>query len=123
MTVEEMLDLLDEYKCALEVQRMDMAKLKDAAIPADVAAKLAEIDAEFAPAIEAGEAAIVELEGKIKAATLEAGATVKGKAFMAVWNKGRVSWDSKKLDGMMILVPQLKDARKEGEPTITIRKI
>ena len=48
MTVEEMLDLLDEYKCALEVQRMDMAELKDAAIPADVAAKLAEIDAEFA---------------------------------------------------------------------------
>ncbi|CAK0771531.1 hypothetical protein CCP3SC15_4350001 [Gammaproteobacteria bacterium] len=41
---------------------------------------------------------------------------------MAVYTKGRVSWDSKKLDGMMILVPELASARKEGEPSVSIRK-
>jgi hypothetical protein len=42
---------------------------------------------------------------------------------MAVWNKGRESWDGKKLSGMMALIPQLEQARKIGEPTVSIRKI
>ena len=48
--------------------------------------------------------------------------SVKGARLMAVWNKGRVSWDGKKLDGMRALIPQLNEARKVADPTVTIRE-
>ena len=41
----------------------------------------------------------------------------------AIYAKGRISWDGSKLDGMMALIPQLKEARKEGTPSVRLRKI
>ena len=68
-------------------------------------------------------AKIAELRAEVQSEVLAGGATVKGSVYMAVWNKGRVSWDSKKLDGMMSIIPALKDARKEGEPTVSFRSV
>lgn len=42
---------------------------------------------------------------------------------MAVYNKGRVSWDSSGLNGYMVAHPEITAFRKEGEPSITLRKI
>jgi hypothetical protein len=83
----------------------------------------AEISAEFAGKVEAANANIAKLTAAVKAEVIKAGQTVKGKFLQAVYVKGRVTWDTAKLDGLMILLPQLKDARKEGEPSITIRRI
>lgn len=67
--------------------------------------------------------AITRLEEEIKAEILNTRTTIKGAHLMAVWNRGRVSWDNKKLEGMMTLIPQLKEARSEGQPSVTIRTI
>lgn len=96
---------------------------RDKAIPEEVEAALADIDAEFSPKLDAIAEKIAALEANAKAAVLAEGATVKGGALQAVYTKGRVTWDGKKLDGMMSLIPQLKDARKEGEPSVSIRKV
>ncbi len=73
--------------------------------------------------ISAVQEQIEQLEEQARLAVLEAGETVKGGALQAVWVRGRVTWDTKKLDGLTILLPELNQARKVGEPTVTIRKI
>jgi hypothetical protein len=67
------------------------------------------------------EESIASMKKTIGAKVLEHGAPVKGSVLQAIINKGRVSWDGKKLEGMMALIPGLEAARKEGEPTVTIR--
>jgi hypothetical protein len=59
----------------------------------------------------------------VKEQVLTKGSTAKGKYLMAVWSKGRVSWDSKTLDGLALILPQITTARKEGEPSVSFRKI
>jgi hypothetical protein len=82
-----------------------------------------EIEEEFSGKNEDVDKNIEALEKEIKEETKSIGSTVKGKHFMAVYNKGRVTWNTDKLDGMVSLIPQIKDARKEGEPSITLRHI
>ena len=116
------LDTLSE----LYAKRDAIALAKQAALELAMQPVKAQIDlitAAYA-ADELTTAADIEaVEAQVKAEVLSIGATVKGYNLMAVWSKGRVSWDAKKLDGMMALIPALKEARKEGEPTVSIRKV
>ena len=122
MTIEQKLAQLDEFFAQAEVLRIDYdAKRK--AILATVQAELDALDAEYSPMKDAVLENITRLEGEIKTDVIQHGETVKGARFTAVYVKGRVTWDTKKLDGMMSLIPQLADARKQGEPSVTIRKV
>ncbi len=84
---------------------------------------LGAIEHEFSPKFEAVEAQLAALEAEIKQEVISGGATVKGQHFMAVWNKGRVTWDAKLLEGFTLAHPELEKARKVGEPTCTLRKV
>jgi hypothetical protein len=53
---------------------------------------------------------------------LKNGATVRGSYLMAVWSKGRVSWDDKGLSNYAQAHPDLLQYRKQGDPSISIRK-
>lgn len=123
MNAKEILEQLTDLYAQRDLLNIDHDQARDNAIPEEVEAVLADIDAEFAPKQEAVAAKIAALEADAKAAVLAEGATVKGGALQAVYTKGRVTWDGKKLDGMMSLIPQLADARKEGEPSVSIRKV
>lgn len=120
---KEILEQLTELYAQQDLLKIDHDKARDAAIPEEVEAALADVDAEFAPKLDAVAQKIAALEADAKTAVLAEGATVKGGALQAVYAKGRVTWDGKKLDGMMSLIPQLEDARKVGEPSVTIRKV
>jgi hypothetical protein len=87
-----------------------------------VKARLAEIEVEFSQKHEAANANIEALETSIKSETLALGESVRGSAFQAVWNKGRVSWDSKGLSTYADSHPEILAFRKEGEPSVTIRR-
>lgn len=123
MNAEQILNELTEAYAKRDLLKMEHAQKRDDAIPEEVEAALADIDIEFSQKFDAVDEKIARLESQAKQAVLEAGATVKGGALQAVYVKGRVSWDSKKLDGMMILIPEISNARKEGEPSVTIRKV
>ena len=58
---------------------------------------------------------------EVKADVLAHGETVKGAHLMAVWVKGRTSWDSKRLDGYAAAHPEIETFRSVGEPSVTIR--
>lgn len=88
-----------------------------------VAARKAEIIAEFGDKAAAVVDNIDKLTGEIKEAVKAEGKTVKGKAYQAVYVKGRVTWITDMLDGMIVAFPALAKARKEGEPSVTIRKV
>jgi len=96
---------------------------KQDALPADVKKILEDNEIAFADRLEANANLIADLEEQAKIAVLEAGETVRGGALQAVYNKGRVSWDTSKLDGLMIVLPELNQARKVGNPTVTLRKV
>ncbi len=122
MTIIAMLDELAELRDQENVLRLDYAAMH-ASILAPVQAEIAALDAEYMPKSEAIATRIAEMETAVKAAVLAHGASVKGAHLHAIWTKGRVSWDSKKLDGLMIAVPQLKECRSEGAPSVSLRNI
>lgn len=123
MQAKELLEKLTEAYAQRDLLNIDHQQARDDAIPEEVEAALADIDAEFSPKFDAVNATISKLEEEAKVAVLKAGESVKGGALQGIYSKGRVSWDSKKLDGLMIVLPELGEARKEGEPSVSIRKI
>ena len=121
--MQERLDQLSDWTAKRDVLNMAKQDMIDEILTNEIREQLASIEAEFSPKFNALEENIAELTEQIKRDVLINGATVKGTYLMAVYNKGRVSWDSKQLEGMMAIIPGLVNARKEGEPSITLRKI
>ena len=98
-------------------------KLIDQVLTPEVRKRLEEIDAEFAGKDEGAAANIEKLEGEIKQETLAFGESVKASGFHAVWTKGRVSWDGKALSIYGKAHPEILQFRKEGEPSVTLRRL
>jgi len=123
MNPQEMLEQLTELQAQIDLIRISEREALEKVIPPDVRQAMEDVETEFGDILERVSMKYSELETAIKQAVLETGETVKGGAFQAVCNKGRVSWDSKKLEGLMMIVPQLEGARKQGEPYVTLRKV
>ncbi len=117
------LDRLANYQAQKEVLKLDKQALIDQVITAEIKARLDEIDAEFAGRLEAVDANIEKLEEEIKEDVIKHGATVRGTFLMAVWNKGRVSWDTKRLEVFAQYHPEILGYRKQGQPYISIRTL
>lgn len=121
--IEQMLDQLAEYQAQRTLIELDKQKAVESIMTPEIKQQLADIETEFASKYEGVDANIADLTEKVKQAVIENGASVKGSFLHAVYSKGRVSWDSRKLDGLMIAIPQLAEARNEGDPSVSIRKI
>ena len=111
MDTKEMLDQLAELRTGRDLMetpyRMKMAELN-----AEMVDKTDEISTEIA-----------ELEAKIKAVVLNAGATVKSQYLQAVYSKPRVSWDTRALDGYAKANPDVLAFRKTGKSSVSIRTV
>ena len=119
--IQYKLDELADYKAqvdALEFQKQDAI---NQVLTPEIRAEVADIEAEFSNKAEAANLNIAALTIAIKQMVLEYGGTVKGEFFMAVRNKGRVTWDTKKLAGYAAAHPEIEAFKKTGNPTVTIR--
>lgn len=112
-----------EHLKADRTQLEEEVKAKTAKVYADIASRKNEIEIEFSGKAQDADENIKKLEAEIKAEVKAAGTSVKGKYFHAVYVKGRVTWNTDKMDAWVVDHPFLKEARKEGEPSITLRKI
>lgn len=122
MNTEEKLNRLYELKSTmgeLEVRRDEEVKT---VLTPELQEKVDKIFDKRDDTIENVKSQMAGLREEIESEVLSYGKTVKGARLMAVWTKGRVSWDGKKLDGMRALIPQLDTARKVSDPTVTIRE-
>lgn len=123
MNTNEKLNRLSELQCQADVIKLRFDELRKSVLTPEIQQQLADIAAEETTALDALKDGIDGLTEEIKNEVLSAGATVKGDYMMAVYNKGRVSWDTKGLDGFAIAHPEMAAFRKVGEPSITIRRI
>lgn len=120
MNTTEKLDRYHELRCAIDLAETQKQAEIDTILTPEILAQVEQIRQKWTDTNESMVTELAALEADIKADVLAAGETVESKYVMAVWNKGRVSWNSKKLDGMMALIPQLEQARKVGEPTVSL---
>jgi hypothetical protein len=84
---------------------------------------LAALEAEFAQPTSDLTLAMDTLREEIKADVLVHGGTIKGERFMAVFNKGRTSWDTERLEKYATAHPEVNEFKKVGEPSVSIRAI
>jgi hypothetical protein len=83
----------------------------------------AEIEAEFVDSTDAVNANIEALRQAIKDAAKEFKHTVKGEFYMAVYVSGRITWNTDGLDSYVKDHPEVKHFRKEGDPSITLKRV
>jgi Mn-containing catalase len=121
--IEQKLDQLADLQAQADVIRMRFNDLRDGVMTPEIKQALADIDAEERTTLEAVSEGINKLTADVKDAVILAGASVKGKYLQAVWAKGRVSWDTKALDGYAAGHPEIAHFRKEGEPSVSIRNV
>jgi len=106
----------------IDLVSQEKAALIDEVLTPEIKEKLAEIDAEFEPKIEQLLQEKSQLEAEIKDEVLNAGRTIKGTYHSFVWSKPRVSWDTKALDSYALAHPEIAQFRKEGSPSVSVRK-
>ena len=64
---------------------------------------------------------IKALQDEIKAEVLTLGETVKTDEIQAIWNKGKTTWDGKLLEGYALAHPDILQAQKVGQPTVSFK--
>jgi phage host-nuclease inhibitor protein Gam len=121
--IKQKLDQLAEFQAERDVTMLEKQRLLDELYTAEIKARMAEIEEEFSGKIEAVNEKIAALEAEIKKDVIEHGASVKSSTLHAVFSKGRVSWDTKSLDGYAAAHPELLAFRREGEPSVSIRVV
>lgn len=117
------LDELAARKRECEVINNQKQEAIDAVLTPEIRAALDEIDAQFAGQLAACWVAVSALEGDIKYGVAALGASVKGSALHAVYSQGRVTWDTRALDGYMVAHPELGEFRRRGKPSVSIREV
>lgn len=117
------LDKLADMQAERDVLAMSKQAAIDAVITLEIKAQIADIEAEYAPILEAADLQIQAKTNEIKRLVITCGESFKGTFLHAVFAKGRVSWDTKRLDGYAVAHPEIAAMRSTGEPSVSIRKI
>ena len=123
MTIEQMLDQLAELQSAVDLLNLKKAEAIEAILTPAIKAAIAEVELECAPQLDEARQKISALEVAVKAAVIECGATVKGQRMQAVYMKGRITWNTKALDGYALKEPALLAFRTEGAPSVSLRAV
>jgi hypothetical protein len=63
------------------------------------------------------------LKQQIEEIVLEQGSTMRSDKMMAVYYKGKVSWDSKLLEGLALAYPEIEKCRSFGKPYVQYREV
>ncbi len=114
------LDELSEVRAAVEITRLDY-EAKRAEILKAVQAELDELEAEYQPLLDAAGERAQALEAEIRQAVVECGASVRGAHLQAVYTRGRVTWDNRRLDLYAETHPDIVEFRHQGEPSVSLR--
>jgi hypothetical protein len=123
MSIELKLQQIDELNAQLDLVNIHKQDAINRVLAPEIKAELAAIDAEFCEQVKAINETLAIIEAEVKAGVVALGSMVKSGRYMAMYNKGRVTWDTKKMEGFAIAHPELAALRKEGEPFVTIKRV
>ena len=118
--VEALLDALAESEALRDKLRLDRAKAEDVVME-PVRRALEDIEAEYKPNEDLVEQTIADLKKQIMEATVKLGETVKGAHKVAVFYSGRITWDTKPLEGLAAVHPELNRFKRVGEPYAVVQ--
>lgn len=121
--VRLLLDALYEAHAQRDALALREAAAINTVLTPEIISQIDAIKLEFASQHDAVIANIAELETTIKTGVLEYGETIKSTSMQAVWAKGRVSWDTKRLDGYAAAHPEIAQFRNVGDPSVSIRRV
>lgn len=99
--------VLTETKNELSKIEADKKKLIDEAMPKEVREKIAEIEAEFEGKSEKGQKELGRLEEEVKTGIVSLRESLVVKGLKATFHPGRVTWDSKGLEGVLKSNPEI----------------
>ena len=122
-SIKEKLDRLDDMYAQATVINMHYDELRNGILTEKIRNELDEIEAERSTTLESVQEGIGKLEAEIKDGVLLVGESIKGAHIQAVWNKARVSWDTRALDGFAAAHPEILTMRKIGKPSVSLRKV
>jgi hypothetical protein len=122
LDITEKLDRLANFQAERDYLGLQKQELIDEVLTPEIKARLEEIEAEFSLKVEAVDENITALEEEIKQDVIQNGASVRGEFLRAVWNKGRVSWDTRAMDAYATTHPEVLQFRKEGKPYVSITR-
>lgn len=112
---------LDNARVGKDVYIKRKQDLMNDVITEEIKQKLKDIDEELAPDFERFDEIIKGLEVEIKESCVEHGSSVKGEHLLVSFVKGRVSWDSKGLQGYAVAHPEILQFQKTGNPYASIK--
>jgi hypothetical protein len=116
---------LDDLYARRDLSEMQHEKACDAILTPEQRMQLVRIDGEYDAEYEEIADAIKAAEEQVKAAVVQAGETIKGQRYQAVYGKGRVSWDGTRLEEYFRAndPDALGRMRKVGKPSVSIRAV
>jgi hypothetical protein len=121
--ITQKLDRLSRLYEQKQKYSSDKQEIIDGLLTPEIKAKIDEVEAEFKQQEEIIAKSIDALESEIKADTSIFGATVKSSGYMAVWSKGRITWDTKGLTSFAGSHPEVMEYRREGKPIVSVRRL
>jgi hypothetical protein len=121
--IKQKLDMMANLQLGLEALRMRKQEEVNQVLTPEINARLAAVDAKYLGEMGDLQDKIAKINEEVRAEVLAIGASVKGTTLHAVWVKGRVSWDTKALDGYAAGHPEISQFRKEGQPSVSIRPV
>lgn len=121
-TAKQALALYANAVAELELMNAALESAVTAVIPAEVQMAIDEVKAEYEAKIEPLVANVEQLADVVKESAANVEATVKGSGYMAVYSKGRPSWNDDGLIKLAEQYPPIVAMRKEGKPSVSIRR-
>jgi hypothetical protein len=122
--IKKLLEEMAELQSAMALIKIEKQKLIDQVITPEIKLKLSAIDDELSEPLEHAAEKITDIEQQIKEHVVQYGASVKGDYLHAVYNKPRVSWNTKGLEGFCVEnVYRLLSLKKVGNPSVSIRGV
>lgn len=122
-TTTQLLEELTDLMAHVDLLNFQERELIDKVIPEEIKEKIAEIKIEIGDRREALAGQIEELKRQVQDQVLKAGETISGGGIQAIHQKGRISWDTDQLTGMMVFIPELAQARKVGKPFVQFKMV
>lgn len=83
--------------------------------------QLEAVDAEFGEMLREADEEVVRLEGEVKEAVREGGRSVKQEGIHVIYNRGRSTWDNRRLSSYAETHPEVLEFRRIGNPIVSIR--
>ena len=125
MNIAGKLKQLADIEAQSDLVRLHFQDLRNKLLGEELREQLDDLQAEEMTTLSAFQEAIDLLSNEIRAEVAAVGVSVKVKdlPIMAVYYQPRATWDSKALDGYAAAHPEILQFRKEGKPSVTIRRV